>query len=74
MEKPISVTIEETRNIIINILNESNLHPSIVELMLKGIYLEASMLANEISQKEKQIYFDGMTTEINSELEESTIE
>lgn len=71
MEKPISMTIEETRETIINILNNSKLHPSVIELMLKGIYLEASILAKEVLNIEKQQYFDGRTKETNDELKES---
>lgn len=73
MDKPISMTIEETREIIINVLNNSKLHPSVIELMLKGIYLEAAMLANVASKKEKQQYFDGQIGETNDELEEPTV-
>lgn len=73
MEKPISMTIEETRNLIIDIINRSKLHPSIIELMLKGIYLEANILSNEILQRERELYFDGQK-ETNDELKEPTNE
>lgn len=72
MDKPISITVEETRNLIVDIINRSKLHPSVIELMLKGIYLEASMLSNEILQREKEIYFDGQK-ETNDELKEPTV-
>lgn len=74
MDKPISIAIEETRDSIVDIINKSKLHPSIIELMLKGIYLEATMLANEVSNREKQQYFDGRIEKTNDELEEPAIE
>lgn len=73
MEKTLSIVIEETRNSIVDIINKSKLHPSIIELMLKGMYLEALMLANEVSQQERET-FDGLVKEANNELEESTLE
>lgn len=69
MEKPISIVIEETRNSIIDIINESKLHPSIVESLLKGIYLESLMLSNDILNKEKKHFFDGRSKN-NKELKE----
>lgn len=74
MEKPISMTIEETKNLIIDVINRSKLHPSVIELMLKGLYLEASMLSNDVLQREKEMYFDGLKKETNNELKEPTIE
>ena len=71
MEKPISMTIEETKNLIIDIINRSKLHPSVIELLLKGLYLEASMLSNEVLQMERKQYFDGQN-ESNNELKEPT--
>jgi hypothetical protein len=73
MEKTLSIVIEETRNSIVDIISKSKLHPSIIELMLKGMYLEALMLANEVSQQERET-FDGLVKEANNELEESTLE
>lgn len=74
MEKPISMTIEETKNLIIDVINRSKLHPSVIELMLKGLYLEASMLSNDVLQREKEMYFDGLKKETNNELKEPAIE
>lgn len=73
MDKPISMRIEETRNSIVDIINKSKLHPSIIELMLKGMYLEAAMLSNEVSEKDKQQYFDGQVEKTNIESEEPTL-
>ena len=75
MEKPISMRIEETRSSIVDIINQSKLHPSIIELMLKEICLESTMLSNKVSQKERMEYFDSQNTtkETNNELEEPTV-
>jgi len=74
MDKPISITIDETRKSIVDIINKSKLHPSIIELMLKGIYLETTMLSNEVSQREKEVYYSGTTKETNEEQKGSTIQ
>lgn len=75
MEKPISMIIEETRDSIVDTINQSKLHPSIIELMLKGICLETTMFSNEVSQKEKLLYFNSqnIAKETNDESEGSTI-
>lgn len=73
MDKPISMRIEETKNSIVDIINQSKLHPSIIELMLKGMYLEATMLSNEVSEKDKQKYINGQVEEINIKSEEPTL-
>lgn len=69
MDRPISMIIEETRKSIIDTINKSKLHPSIIELMLNGIHLEATMLSNEVSQQEKEIYLNNKIEEIDDKKE-----
>lgn len=68
MDKPISIVIDETRKSIVDIINKSKLHPSIIEIILKGIYLETNILSNEVLQKEKALYYDG--NKANEEIKE----
>lgn len=74
MYKPTSIAIEETKNSIIDIINKSKLHPSIIELMLKGIYLETVILSNDVFQQEKETYLKEIIKENNYQLKESTEE
>ena len=56
MEKPASLLIQETRNNIINILNESKLHSSILELIIKDIMNDVTNASTRIKNKELEEY------------------
>lgn len=56
MEKPASLLIQETRNNILNILNESKLHPSILELIMKDIMNDVTNASTRVKNKELEEY------------------
>lgn len=56
MEKPVSLLIQETRNNIINILNESKLHSSILELIIKDIMNDVINASTRVKNKELEEY------------------
>lgn len=56
MEKPASLLIQETRSNIINILNESKLHSSILELIIKDIMNDVTNASTRIKNKELEEY------------------
>ena len=56
MEKPASLLIQETRNSIINILNQSKLHSSILELIMKDIMNDVISASIRIKNKELEEY------------------
>lgn len=56
MEKPASLLIQETRNKIINILNESKLHPSILELIMRDIMNDVTNASARVKNKELEEY------------------
>lgn len=56
MEKPASLLIQETRNKIINILNESKLHPSILELIMRDIMNDVTNASTRVKNKELEEY------------------
>ena len=56
MEKPASLLIQETRNNIINILNESKLHSSILELIMKDIMNDVINASTRVKNKELEEY------------------
>ena len=56
MEKPASLLIQETRNNILNILNESKLHPTILELIMKDIMNDVTNASTRVKNKELEEY------------------
>lgn len=56
MEKPASLLIQETRSNIINILNESKLHSSILELIIKDIMNDVTNASTRVKNKELEEY------------------
>ena len=56
MEKPISMIIDETKQMLISTINECQLHPSILEMIVKDIYTEISMLNVNLRNQEKEQY------------------
>lgn len=73
MEKPASLLIQETRNKIINILNESKLHPSILELIMKDIMNDVTNALARVKNKELEEYNNKVLEEAknNSENEQT---
>lgn len=73
MEKPASLLIQETRSNIINILNESKLHPTILELIMKDIMNDVTNASTRVKNKELEEYNNKVLEEAknNSENEQT---
>lgn len=56
MEKPISMIIDETKQALISVINGCQLHPSIIEMIIKEVYLEVNSLNMNVASKEKEAY------------------
>ena len=56
MDKPVSMLIEETQKSLTDIINKCRLHPSIVEMIVKDIYLELCQFNAVNTMKEKEQY------------------
>lgn len=56
MNKPISMIINETKTNLLQICNQSSLHPSILELIIKDLYNEISLVSGQVLNKEKNEY------------------
>ena len=69
IQKPISILIEETKQSLLHICNESNLHPSILELIVKDLYNEVVQVKNIQIKKEKEI-FEGRLSELEENVPE----
>lgn len=70
MERPASLLIQETRNNIINILNESKLHPSILELIMKDIMNDVINASTRIKNKELEEYNNKVIEETKNNSED----
>lgn len=70
MEKPASLLIEETRHDIINILNESKLHPSILELIMKDIMNDVTNASTRVKNKELEEYNNKVIEEAKNNSED----
>jgi hypothetical protein len=71
MERPASLLIQETRNNIINILNESKLHPSILELIMKDIMNDVTNASTRIKNKELEEYNNKVLEEAKDNSEDA---
>lgn len=56
MDKPISMIIQESKDMIVETINKCNLHPSILELIVKDIYMDIAETAKKVSEIEEQKY------------------
>lgn len=56
MNKPFSIIVEETKQELVSVINQSGLHPSIIEMIVKDIYWEVNRLNIETTTKEKERY------------------
>lgn len=56
IEKPISVAIEETKQQIAKVINNSQLSPVVLDLILKDIYNEVHNVYTNQALQEKQQY------------------
>lgn len=54
--KPITMRIDETRKQLVNACNSSTLPPCILELIVKGLYDEISMLAKRQLEEDELAY------------------
>lgn len=54
MNVPLSIIIEQTKQEIVNTLNNSHLHPSIMEMIMSVLYSEVKHIADEELYKERQ--------------------
>ena len=56
MNKPITMVIKETKEKMINVINESALPPAVLDLIMQGIYSEIHTLAERQAAEEERIY------------------
>ena len=67
INKPISLIIEDAKQSIINTINEANLHPTLLEMILRDIYNEAKELAKSQYERERAEYEQALAEQNNIE-------
>lgn len=58
--KPVSVLFGETRESVVNILNNSNLPPFLLEIIMRDLYLEVKQISQQQCDKDKNKYETAM--------------
>ena len=56
INKPISLVIEDASKSIISVINEINLHPTLLKMILKDVYNQIDELAESQYNREKAEY------------------
>ena len=67
MDKPLSLKIEETKSALVNAINNSQLHPYILDSIIKDIYNEIHILCMNQSKQEIDAYNAEMTNKTQEE-------
>ena len=63
MNKPANLIIEETKEKIVKVINESGLPPFLLEPILKNLYNQISILKQQELEKSKQEYENSLNQE-----------
>ena len=63
MNKPANLIIEETKENLVKVINESGLPPFLLEPVLKDLYNQISILKQQELEKSKQEYKDSLNQE-----------
>ena len=67
MDKPLSLKIEETKSALVNAINNSQLHPYILDSIVKDLYNEIHILYMNQSKQEIEAYNAEMTNKTQEE-------
>ena len=65
INKPISLIIEDAKKSIISVINEVNLHPTLLEMVLRDVYNEANELAKAQYERERAEYEQSLAIQNN---------
>lgn len=71
MNKPLTMTIKETKTKIANICNESGLPPVILDLIIQGIYSEIHYLVEKQTAEEEAAYVETVKNNVEKENKEA---
>lgn len=65
-DKPLSVYIQETKQNLINAINNCGLHVTLIEMIMKDIYSEVKQQADLTHQRELEQYQQALTEQETS--------
>lgn len=60
MNKPLTMSIKETKLKLVNVCNESGLPPVILDLIVENLYSEIHSIANKQSLDEEKAYMESV--------------
>lgn len=66
INKPLSLIMEESKRIIIDAINQANLHPTLLELVIKDIYNEVQYNAQAFAERERNEYEQAIAQSIET--------
>ena len=69
MNKPLSVAKEEFKSSLINLVNNSNLPPCLVEEVMGGIFMEVKSLAKNQYDKDLEEWQNSQAEKVEGEVE-----
>ena len=61
MDKPISIIVEETKQSLADVINNCKLHPVVLEMIIKDVYLDICQFNIANINKEKEQYLKEST-------------
>lgn len=70
--KPLSVAKEEFKSSLIELVNNSNLPPCLVEEIMGGIFMEVKTLAKNQYDKDLEEWQDSQTEKVEGEIVDET--
>lgn len=70
LQKPFSVVIKDFRTDIVTTINNSELSPIIIEMIIKDIYMEIKTLSDNICNNESEMYKSKLKDDFHSKIDE----
>ena len=73
MNKPANLIVEETKEELVKVINESGLPPFLVEPILKDIYNQVTVLKQKELEESKKSYEESLKKEKEAQHEKNTV-
>lgn len=73
MNKPANILVEETKEELVKVINESGLPPFLVEPILKDIYNQVTVLKQKELEESKKSYEEELKKEKEAQNEKDTV-
>ena len=73
MNKPANLLVEDAKEELVKVINESGLPPFLVEPILKDIYNQVTVLKQKELEESKKSYEEGLKKEKEAQNEKDTV-